>query len=397
VRRVSRTPGRGPAIPASPYLLGPRPDYHGSNTGAIAARIVDVTAKPPRCAGMKFLEKERLFWAESLTIAGSALPLILPRALLFGLFALAVTVVHFDEDLPALNLEITPFEVAGGILSLLLVLRTNAGYERWWEGRRLWGDIVNRSRNLAVVALSYGPDDPGWRDQIVRRTAAFSHAARMSLRGDRTPKDVGRLLGAEAEPLIAADHMPTAVALLIGESVREARDRLDLDGFTLLRIDSERAGLIDDIGGCERIIKTRLPLAYRVEIRRILILFVLAIPFALVDRLDWFTPIATVLISVPLLAIDKIGTELQDPFSEGSLNHLPLVEICATIEGNLLAMLDQRTAALDGGLSWNDRIGRFCARCSHGYFWLYNRARAMPCRPIPRRNGTASPLASRPT
>src|SRR5262249_32121938 len=127
---------------------------------------------------MKFVEKERLFWAETLAIAGSALPLVLPRALLFGLYALVVTAVDLNADLPDLNIEITPFEVAGGILSLLLVLRTNAGYERWWEGRRLWGDIVNKSRSLAVAALSYGPDDPAWRDRIVRRAAAFCHAAR---------------------------------------------------------------------------------------------------------------------------------------------------------------------------------------------------------------------------
>jgi putative membrane protein len=291
---------------------------------------------------MKFLEKERLFWAEALTIAGSALPLILPRSLLFGLFALAVTVAHFDDDLPSMNIEITPFEVAGGILSLLLVLRTNAGYERWWEGRRIWGDIVNRSRNIAVEALSYGPEDPAWRDRFIRRAAAFAHAARLSLRSERDPEALARLLGDdEAEQVVAAEHMPTAVAALIGESLRDARDRLGLDGYTLLRIDPERAGLVDDIGGCERIIKTPLPLAYRVEIRRILILFILAMPFALVDRLQWFTPVATVLISLPLLAIDKIGTELQSPFSKDNLNHLPLDDICATIEGNLMAMLEQ--------------------------------------------------------
>lgn len=291
---------------------------------------------------MNFQEKERRFWAEALTIVGSALPLVLPRALLFGLFALVVTAVDRNANLPNLRIEITPFEVAGGVLSLLLVLRTNAGYERWWEGRRLWGDIVNRSRNLAVAALSFGPDEPVWRARIVRRTAAFSHAARQSLRGDRTTGELVRVLGfSEATQVAAARHMPTAVAMLIGESLREARDRLDLDGFAMLRIDPERAALIDDIGGCERIIKTPLPLAYRVEIRRFLILFIAAIPFALVDRIAWLTPIATILIAVPLLAVDKIGTELQDPFSKDSLNHLPLDEICATIEGNLMAMLEQ--------------------------------------------------------
>ena len=291
---------------------------------------------------MGFLAKERRFWADAVAIAGSATPLILPRALLFGLFALVVTAVDLNANLPELNVEITPFEVAGGVLSLLLVLRTNAGYERWWEGRRLWGDIVNRSRNLAIAALSYGPDDPAWRDRIVRRAAAFSHAARQSLRGDRTTAELSRVLGRpDAEHVAAAAHMPSAVAGLIGESLRDARDRLGLDGFALLRIDPERAALIDDIGGCERIVKTPLPRAYRVEIRRFLILFIAAIPLALVRRVFWFTPIVTFLIAVPLLAVDKIGVELQDPFSKDSLNHLPLDDICATIEGNLMAMLEQ--------------------------------------------------------
>jgi ion channel-forming bestrophin family protein len=300
---------------------------------------------------MKFLEKERLFWAEALAVVGSALPLVLPRALVFGLLALAATAVHFDDRLPQLNIELTPYEMVGGVLSLLLVLRTNAGYDRWWEARRIWGDIVNRSRNLAMVALNYGPDDPAWRGQIVRRAAAFSHAARMSLRGEREPEELVRLLGtAEAEHVVGADHMPATVAGLIAESLRDARDRMGLDGFSFLRIDPERAALIDDIGGCERILKTPLPLAYRAEIRRILIAFIAASPLALLARIHWYTPLATVLIALPLLAIDKIGTELQDPFSKDNLNHLPLDDICATIERNLLAMLEQPIARCDGGL-----------------------------------------------
>src|SRR5262249_39832834 len=109
---------------------------------------------------MNFAQKERLVWSEALMINGSALPLIVPRALLIGLFALVVTAIDLDARLPNLGIEITPFEWAGGVLSLLLVLRTNAGYDRWWEGRRLWGGIVNQSRNLAIAPLSYRPDDP---------------------------------------------------------------------------------------------------------------------------------------------------------------------------------------------------------------------------------------------
>jgi putative membrane protein len=295
---------------------------------------------------MNYAEKERLFWSEALTINGSALPLIVPRALLIGLFALVVTAVDLDARLPNLGIAITPFEWAGGVLSLLLVLRTNAGYDRWWEGRRLWGGIVNQSRNLAIAALSYGPDDPAWRERIVRCAAAFAHAARLTLRGERTPTQLINLLGSDgAEQVLQAEHMPSAVARLIGEALRDARDRLGLDGFALLRIDTERAALIDHIGACEKVLKTPLPLAYRIEIRRFLLAFLASLPFALVDLVAWWTPVVTVLLAFPLLAVDKIGTELQYPFSPDSLNHLPLDEICATIEGNLLAMVDQPTLA----------------------------------------------------
>jgi putative membrane protein len=295
---------------------------------------------------MKFWAKEYLFWTEMLTMGGSALPLILPRALLIELFALVVTIIDRSEHWPNLGIEITPFELAGAALSLLLVLRTNAGYERWWEARKLWGGIVNQSRNLAVAALSYGPDDPAWRERVVRWTAVFGHAARQGLRGDRSTVAFARLLGPGlAHELAAAEHMPTAVSLRIGEALREARERHGLDGFGLLRIDQERATLIDHIGGCERILKTPLPMAYRVEIRRLLVIFLVMTPLAVVDRVHWATPAVTLLVTLPLLAIEKIGTELQFPFSPRSLNPLPLDEICDTIEGNLLALLDDQPIA----------------------------------------------------
>ena len=289
---------------------------------------------------MNVLRKESLFWSEAFGVAGSAMPLILTRTLMVGAFALLITIVDLNAALPDLGIDVTPFEVAGGALSLLLVLRTNAGYDRWWEGRRLWGGIVNQCRNLAIASLSYGPDDPVWRDRIVRRAVAFAHVTRRSLRGERPAAELVALLGTdEAGHISSADHMPSAVACLVGESVRDARDRLGLDGFALLRVDQERATLIDHVGGCERILKTPLPLAYRIEIRRFLILFLASLPFALVDKIEWLTPVVSLLVALPLLAIDKIGTELECPFSTESLNHLPLDEICATIEQNLFSLL----------------------------------------------------------
>ena len=289
---------------------------------------------------MRLPRHERLFWSEAFAVTGSAMPLVLPRALLIGVFATLVTAVDRNAALPNLGIEVTPFEVAGCTLGVFLALRTNAGYERWWEGRRLWGGIVNQCRDLAIAALSYGPADDAWRDRVVRRTIAFAHAARRSLRGQRAAPELVALLGPdEAGCALAAVHPPSAILRSIGEALRDARERLGLDGFALLRIDQPRATLLDHIGGCEKILKTPPPLAYRIEIRRFLVLFLASLPSALVMRIGWLTPAVTVLVALPLLAIDKIGAELQHPFATDSLNHLPLDEICATIERDLLDML----------------------------------------------------------
>src|SRR5947209_4048586 len=197
---------------------------------------------------MKLARGDWPFWTEALTVGGSALPLVLPRALVIGLFAALVTAVDLNVELPSVGIEITPFELAGGTLSVLLVLRTNAGYERWWEGRRLWGGIVNQSRDLVIAALSYGPPDPQWRASLVRWTVVFAHVTRRSLRGERNLPEVAALLGDEqARRIAAAEHMPSFVNRTIADQLGQARDRHALDPFTFLQIDRDRATLNDHL------------------------------------------------------------------------------------------------------------------------------------------------------
>jgi putative membrane protein len=244
-----------------------------------------------------------------------------------------------------IGLEIAPFEVAGAgaVLGVLLVFRTNAGYDRWWEARKLWGGIVNQSRNLAISALSYGPVGDGWKDNFVRWTAAFAHVARTSLRGEPVPPEVGALVGPRgADQIAAAGHCPSFVALKLGTLLREARDKSQLDGFTFLQLDRERATLIDHIGACERILKTPLAKVYSIKIRRFIALFLLTLPFALLSRTNsaWLIPVITMLVAYPLISLDQIGIELQNPFKASNLSHLPLDDISKTIEGNLLWLLE---------------------------------------------------------
>jgi putative membrane protein len=127
--------------------------------------------------------------------------------------------------------------------------------------------------------------------------------------------------------------------MLLGDHFRAACDRLGMDRFAFLEADRDLALLLESVGGCERIRKTPLPRAYAVLIRQFIILFLLTFPFALLKKVGALTPLVTVLVAYPILALDEIGDTLQFPFSARSRNHLPLDDICRTIEEDLLAML----------------------------------------------------------
>ena len=297
---------------------------------------------------MNMFRKPGDFWRDALAISGSATPHVFRSVLVFGLFAALVVAVDIASGhSPELEIEVAPYEVAGAALGLILVLRTNAGYERWWEARKLWGGIVNRCRHLAVVAAAYGPRDDAWRRSVIRLAAALPHAVRRNLQGDGDATDVERLLAPEvARQVVAARNRPLALVRAIADQLRAACDD-GMDRFAFVEADRDLAALTDYFGGCERILKAPIPRGYTILMRRFIILFLGAIPFALVMKLVWLTPVVTMFIAYPILSLDKIGDELQNPFSTRNLNHLPLDDICRTIEDDLLEMIEPPPRSAD--------------------------------------------------
>lgn len=279
------------------------------------------------------------FWRDLVRLSGTAGRLVWGRVLIFGGLAWLIWLVEVKTE-TSIAVDLTPYEVAGVALGLLLVLRTNAGYDRWWEARKLWGGIVNECRDLAVLAVANGPRERHWREDTVRWTIAFAHAARHSLRGEREFPELTALVGDEATPIIAAEHWPSMISMAIAALLARALRDEQMPGFAFQQADRARSLLLDHLGGCERIQKTPLPLAYAVKIRQFIFVFLITLPFALIARVGWLTPLVTILVAYPILALDEIGAELQQPFSTDSLNHLPLDEICATIEHNLMEMLE---------------------------------------------------------
>ncbi len=287
------------------------------------------------------------FWTEVFTLHNTVTPCIKWRIVIFGTVAAIVWAFGtYTNIIPAS--DIAPYELIGVTLAVLIMIRTNSGYDRWYEGRKLWGGIVNQSRNLAQIGLIYGPRDHEWRDQLVRWTAAFSHTCRHSLRGEIDVEDMDDLLDEhELAQLRAAQHMPLYVSNRIARLLQEAVENDQLDRFAFLQAEQQRNTLIDHVGACERILKTPLAAALSVKIRRFLFLYLLALPFGIFDKVGIATPIIVMLVAYPLLSLDQISVELQNPFSKQRLSHLPLGDICHTIQKNLLALLYEQPAEGD--------------------------------------------------
>lgn len=301
---------------------------------------MSVASNEPPASAPPAHGRVRAFWAEALTIQGTVSGHVFLNVAILTLFSYAIYLIDLlTPDAINLKSALAPYEVAGAALSLLLILRTNAGYDRWWEARKLWGGIVNQSRALGVIAVSTGRDDPEWRDQVVRWTIAFGHVTTRSLRGERTIPEVAALLGPEASHwLAAARHMPTAVLARLAVLLREAYEDETLNLIAYNAAEEARNELMNHVGGCERILKSPLPKVYSINIRRFILLFLGTLPFAMLHKIGWLAPLAQFLVAYPILALDQTGVELQNPFCLDNVGHLPLDDIRATIEADLLAL-----------------------------------------------------------
>lgn len=284
------------------------------------------------------LMERRDFWREVTSLTGSVTPYVLKRVAVFGLWAGVVWWIANYTHVHT-GLGVAPYEIIGVVLALVLVLRTNSGYDRWYEGRKLWGGIVNQSRNLGVAGTAYGPDDPNWRHNFLRWTASFPHLARHLLRGERDLSDLKSLLTVEEiEHLERLDHPPLYCSLQLAKLLKAARKHDVMDGYAFLRADDQRSQLIDHIGACERILATPLAKVVSIKVRHFIFLYLVVLPLAIVDRSGLLTPFLTMLVAFPLLSLDQIGIELENPFSLRRLSHLPLREIGEKIQRNVMSL-----------------------------------------------------------
>lgn len=281
---------------------------------------------------------EKLPWFKTaLQFRGSVIPLILPRVLVCGGFGVFISLLHFLK-LPV-SLPILSSIVPSIVLGLLLVFRTNTAYERFWEGRKFWGGVVNNVRNLArqiwVAIDEKDQDDFIAKKSALRLLVAFAVAMKLHLRQESVNSELESLISlSQYEKLKSMNNPPIEVAFWIGDYLNTQYDRNCVDVYQLTAMNQLLNSLIDCLGGCERILRTPIPLAYAIHLKQLLLLYSLALPFQMVKDLSWGTGPVVALISFTLFGIEEIGLEIENPFGHDT-NDLPLDNICATMHRNI--------------------------------------------------------------
>lgn len=284
-------------------------------------------------------------WTDHLfDLRGSLVREIAVRVLLCTLVATIVFYVDVTVLTPHhADLEIPPtaHSLVGTALGLLLVFRTNSSYDRFWEGRKQWGAIVNETRNLARASSVLLAADPALVRELARWTVSFAWATKHALRGERGLGPLGPSLPAkELQDVLAAAHTPLAVSRRISALLAQGRRRGLIGDVEHMALDNNVQLLIDYMGACERIQKTPLPYAYAVHLRRALIVFCFTLPFVLVHSFHWATIPATFFVSYTFLGIEEIGVEIENPFGHDE-NDLPLEKICETIQRDVLDVAER--------------------------------------------------------
>lgn len=288
--------------------------------------------------------KHELSWLRMLvSYQGTVLARTVWRIAAITGFSILVTVVQLLTDTAAYSLTVTPFTLIGLALAIILGFRNNASYDRYWEGRKLWGQMVNSARSFAreILTLVKSPsgDDPEVRrfqEDAVRRMIAYVHSLRHHLR-DTQPFDelAAWLPDDEIANLNAEKNVPHAILLEIARRVGRATQRGWISDYHQGVLERTLTDVTNVQGGCERIKNTPIPFAYMLLTHRLVAFYCFFLPFGIVHTVGWLTPVVVMLISHAFLGLDDIGEEIDEPFGTEPQD-LPLTALCRTIEVNLL-------------------------------------------------------------
>jgi putative membrane protein len=277
------------------------------------------------------------------------MPLLLLAAF-DAVVVLAYKVLHWDW----VALPHIPLALYGSAIGIILAFRNNSAYSRWWEGRTLWGSVVNNSRSwgrqvvtgMRAQVSSEAAELKQAQRQLVYYQIAYVHALRQHLRQLDPWAEIAPILeqagsGAEdLELLKIQKNVPLALQIKMGAMLDDCLERGWMDPMQWRALDESLNDLADAQGGAERIKNTPMPKQYDYFPQLFVQIYCVLLPLALVTTMGWFTPLGSTLVGFIFLALDKIGRDLEDPF-DNTIYDVPMTSISTGIEVNLRQILGE--------------------------------------------------------
>ncbi len=268
---------------------------------------------------------------------------LMPTLVMGLLTALIVAIelrwLRLGPDHPLKNIT-TMHTLLGFALSMLLVFRTNTAYDRWWEGRKLWGGLVNVSRNLALrIGVYLRPEDQEGRALFARLIGLFAHELRDHLLRERTRLELDAAPHPELPSIDREKHVPAQVVNAMHMRIQRLFHERAITGEQLIVLSNDVNAFLDICGACERIKNTPIPYSYSSFIKKFIVLYAITLPMGFAFTLGWWAVPVVMFIFYVLASLELIAEEIEDPFS-GDENDIPMMRIADTIERNVKEILD---------------------------------------------------------
>jgi putative membrane protein len=239
----------------------------------------------------------------------------------------------YVSNLPAMH------ALMGFALSMLLVFRTNTAYDRWWEARRQWGQLVNVSRNVAIKVAAVMPaDDLQVRREFARLIGAFAQALAGHLRSEKTRLALDASLHPELEDLQPGMHVPAKIAALMHARVHRAYREGAMSGDQLIGLAADLTGFMDICGACERIKNTPIPYSYSSFLKKFIVIYSLTLPFGYAVTLGYIAVPVVMFVFYVLASLELIAEEIEEPFGMDT-NDLPLDRLTEVITTSAVELL----------------------------------------------------------
>lgn len=270
---------------------------------------------------------------------------LFPLMVLVMIFSLGVAYweieyLHLSEKSWVKNIPVM-HSLLGFAISILLVFRTNTAYDRWWEGRKLWGGLVNNSRNLALklnVILEF--DDQDNRLFFVKTIPLYATALKEHLQSEGTRFMLDEKAHPELKDIDTQKHVPNQIAKVMMQRIHNLYREQKLTGEQLIFLNGELTSFTDICGACERIKNTPIPYSYSAFIKKFIFVYVMTLPFGYVFSLGYYVAPMVMFVFYVMASMELVAEEIEDPFGTDA-NDLPMEKMALNIGKHVGEIIDK--------------------------------------------------------